>query len=145
MTAETVKRKLKSVRNLKVRLMALQQRFDELSAEIDGVSAVDYSKDKVKGSNGNSVEERYIRRADRLNELQNEYNAIFDDLCAVEDELGERMKRLNPTEYKIIYERYIHSIYPVTIKSMSHKLGKGYSVDMVKKAQQRAFKKMSDF
>lgn len=145
MTVETVKRKLKSVRNLKVRLMALQQRIDELSAEIDGVSAVDYSKDKVKGSNGNAVEERYIRRADRLNELQNEYNAIFDDLCAVEDELGERMKRLNPTEYKIIYERYIHSIYPVSIKSMSHKLGKGYSVDMVKKAQQRAFKKMSDF
>ena len=144
MTEELVKRKLKSVRNLKVRLMALQQRIEELAAETEGVSAVDYSKDKVQASNGNSVEDRYIRRVDRLKILQDEYNAIFEDLCAVEDELGERMKRLNPTEYKIIYERYIYGVYPVSIRSMAHKLGKGYSEDMVKKAQQRAFKKMAE-
>ena len=144
MMVEKVKRKLKSVRNLKVRLMALQQRIDELAEEIDDVSAVDYGKVKVKSSNGNSVENRYIRRADRVKDLQDEYNAIFDELCAVEDELGERMKRLNPSEYKIIYERYIHGVYPVSIRSMAHKLGKGYSEDMVKKAQQRAFKKMAE-
>lgn len=144
MTVETVKRKLKSVRYLKVRLMALQQRINELAEEIDEVSAVDYSKEKVKSSGGNSVEERYIRRIDRLKDLQSEYDSIFNDLCAVEDELGERMKRLNPSEYKIIYERYIHGVHPVSIRSMAHKLGRGYSEDMVKKAQQRAFKKMSD-
>lgn len=144
MTVETVKRKLKSVRNLKVRLMALQQRIDELAEEIDGVSAVDYSKEKIKSSNGNSVEERYVRRIDRLKDLKSEYDLIFNDLCAVEDELGERMKRLNPTEYNIIYERFLHGIRTVSIKAMSRKLGEGYSVDMVKKAQQRAFKKMSD-
>ena len=144
MTVDKVKRKLKSVRNLKVRLMALQQRINELEQEMDGVSAVNYGKVKVKTSQGNSVEDRYIKRADRLNELQDQYNAIFDDLCAAEDELGERMKRLNPTEYKIIYERYIHGVYPVSIRNMAHKLGQGYSVDMVKKAQQRAFKKMAE-
>ena len=115
MTVEKVKRKLKSVRNLKVRLMALVQRINELAEEIDGISAVDYSKDKVKSSNGNSVEDRYIKRADRLKTLQEEYENIFSELCAVEDELGERMKRLNSTEYKIIYERFIHGVYPCLI------------------------------
>lgn len=144
MTVETVKKKLKSVRYLKVRLMALQQRINELEEEIDEVSAVDYSKEKIKSSNVNSVENRYIRRIDRLKDLQDEYDSIFNDLCAVEDELGERMKRLNPSEFKIIYERYIHGVHPVSIRSIVHKLGSGYSEDMVKKAQQRAFKKMSD-
>lgn len=144
MTVEKVKRKLKSVRSLKVRLFALQRDIEELAQEISGVSAVDYGKIKVKSSPGNSVEDRYIRRADRLKALQTEYDDIFEELCAVEDELGERMKRLNPSEYRIIYERYIHGLYPVSIKNMAHRLGKGYSVDMVKKAQQRAFKKMAD-
>lgn len=144
MTVEKVKRKLKSVRSLKVRLLALQRDIDELAEEISGVTAVDYSKLKVKGSQSNAVEERYIKRADRLKVLRTEYDNIFEELCAVEDELGERMKRLNPSEYKIIYERYIHGIYPVSIKNMAHKLGRGYSVGMVKKAQQRAFKKMAD-
>ncbi len=144
MTVEKVKRKLKSVRSLKVRLLALQQCIKELAEEISGVTAVDYSKVKVKASPTNFVEARYIKQADRIKALQTEYEDIFDELCAVEDELGEKMKRLNPTEYKIIYERYIHGIYPVSIKNMAHKLGSGYSVDMVKKAQQRAFKKMAD-
>ena len=144
MTVDKIKRKLKSVRNLKLRLMALEQRINELAEEISGVGAVDYSKQKVKASNGNYVERRYIKSADRLKELQEQYETIFAELCAVEDELGERMKRLNPSEYKIIYERYIHGVYPVSIKNMAHKLGKGYSEEMVKKAQQRAFKKMAD-
>lgn len=146
MTVEQVKRKLHSVRNLKVRLMALQQRIDELAEEIDGISAVDYGKVKVKSSKSNSVENRYIKRVDRLNNLRAEYDSIFNELSAVEDELGERMKRLNPTEYKIIYERFIHGIYPVSIQKMAQRLGngKGCGVDMVKKAQQRAFRKMAD-
>lgn len=144
MTVEKVKRKLKSVRSLKVRLFALKHDIEELEAEISGAKAVDYGKIKVKSSQGNSTERRYIKCADRLKDLQDEYDTIFDELCALEDELGERMKRLNPTEYKIIYERYIHGIYPISIKSMALKLGKGYSDDLVKKAQQRAFRKMSD-
>lgn len=144
MTVEKVKRKLKSVRSLKVRLFALQRDIDELAAEMSGVGAVDYGKLKVKSPQDNPTERRYIKHADRLKQIQEEYDTLFDELCAVEDELGERMKRLNPTEYKIIYERFIHGIYPVSVKSMAHKLGTGYSVDMVKKAQQRAFRKMSD-
>lgn len=140
MTVETVKRKLKSVRYLKVRLMALQQRINELAEEIDEVSAVDYSKEKVKSSGGNSVEERYIRRIDRLKDLQSEYDSIFNDLCAVEDELGERMKRLNPTEYEVISLRYIKGLYPMPIKRVADKLG--YTYESIQKIQQRAFKKM---
>ena len=140
MTVEAVKRKLKSVRSLKVRLLALQQRMDELSKEIDGISAVDYSKERVKSSNGNSVEDRYIRRVDRLRSLQDEYNAIFCEFCAVEDELGERMKRLNPTEYEVINLRYIKDLHPMPIMRLADKLG--YTYESIQKIQQRAFKKM---
>lgn len=142
MTVEKVKRKLKSVRSLKVRLLALQSRIKELEEEIDGVEAVDYSKLKIKSSAGNSVERRYVQRADRLKALQEEYESIFDELCAVEDDLGERMKRLNPTEYEVINMRYIQGLYPTSIKRTGDKLG--YEPESVKKIQQRAFKKMSD-
>ena len=142
MTVEKVKRKLKSVRSLKVKLLALEQRIKELAEEIDEVSAVDYSKDKVKSSNGNFVEDRYIKRADRLKTLQDEYNAIFGELCAVEDELGERMKRLNPTEYEVINLRYIKGLYPMPIRRVADKLG--YTYESIQKIQQRAYKKMLD-
>lgn len=60
MTVEKVKNKLKSVRNLKVRLMALRTQIAEFAAGIDGVSAVDYSKEKVKYSNSNYVEDSFM-------------------------------------------------------------------------------------
>lgn len=142
MTVDSVKRKLKKVRNLKVRLMALEQRINELAEEIDGISAVDYSKVKVRASNGNSVEDRYIKRADRLKDLQDQYNAIFDELCALEDELGERMKRLNPTEYQVLFERYMKGIRLLSLSGAAKKFG--YSVDGIKTIQKRAFKKMAD-
>ena len=142
MTVEKVKRKLKTVRSLKVRLFVLQRSIDELADEISGVTAIDYTKVKVKTSQTNSVEQRYLKQADRLKALQIEYENIFDELCAVEDELGERMKRLNPTEYKVIDARYISGLYPVSIKSVARQLG--YNYESIKKIQQRAFRKMSD-
>lgn len=143
MTVEKVKHKLKSVRSLKVRLFALQREIDELAKEISGVGAVDYGKLKVKSTQGNSTEHRYIKYADRLKSLQDEYDALFAELCALEDELGERMKRLNPTEYQVIYERYIFGIRSVPIMAVANKLG--YSEDGIKTLQKRAFKKMADF
>lgn len=143
MTTEAVKRKLKSVRNLKVRLMALQQQIDELADEISGVGAVDYSKIKVKSSQWNATESRYVKSVDRIMELQQEYETLFDDLCAVEDDLGEMMKRLNPSEYEVIFERYIKGIRPVSIRHVADKFG--YTDDGIKTLQKRAFKKMADF
>lgn len=140
MTVEQVKRKLKSVRSLKVRLLALQTRIKELEEEIDGVEAVDYSKLKIKSSAGNSVERRYVQRGDRLKALQKEYEDIFDELCAVEDDLGKRMQRLNPTEYEVINLRYIKGLYPMRIRKVADKLG--YTYETIQKIQQRAFKKM---
>lgn len=142
MTVETVKSKLKSVRNMKVRLMALQHCKNELAEGMDGICAVDYSKERVKLCGGNSVEERYIRRMDRLIDLQHEYDAMFDELCAVENELSERMTRLNPTEYQVIYERYMKGVRIVTLNSIARKFG--YSIDGIKTMQKRAFKKMAD-
>lgn len=143
MTVEKVKRRLKSVRDLKVRLLALQRRIDELEKDISGVGAVDYSKVKVKSSPGNSTENRYIRLADRLKDLQNQYNTLFDELNAVEDDLGERMKQLNPTEYQVIYERYLKGIRPFSIRKAADKFG--YTEDAIKAIQRRSFKKMADF
>ena len=143
MTVEKVKRRLKSVRGLRVRLLTLQRMIDELADEMSGVGAVDYSKVKVKSSPGNSTENRYIKMADRLKALQDEYNTLFDELCVVEDDLGERMKRLNPTEYQVIYERYLKGIRPFSIRKAADKFG--YTEDGIKTIQKRAFKKMADF
>ena len=142
MTVEKVKRRLKSVRGLRVRLLTLQRMIDELADEMSGVGAVDYSKVKVKSSPGNSMENRYIRLADRIKALQDEYDTLFDELCAVEDDLGERMKRLSPTEYQVIYERYLKGIRPFSIRKAADKFG--YTYESLQKLQQRAFKKMAD-
>ncbi len=53
MNVEKIKRKLKSVRSLKVTLLALQKHIDELAEDISGVTAVDYSKVKVRTSRSN--------------------------------------------------------------------------------------------
>ena len=143
MTVEKVKRRLKSARGLRVRLLTLQRMIDELADEMSGVGAVDYSKVKVKSSPGNSTESRYIKLADRLKDLQNQYNTLFDELNAVEDDLGERMKRLNPTEYQVIYERYLKGIRPFSIRKAADKFG--YTEDAIKAIQRRSFKKMADF
>ena len=143
MTVEKVKRRLKSVRGLKVRLLSLQRQIDELEKDMGGEGAVDYGKVKVKSSPGNSTENRYIKMADRLKALQDEYNTLFDELCVVEDDLGERMKRLNPTEYQVIYERYLKGIRPFSIRKAADKFG--YTEDGIKTIQKRAFKKMADF
>jgi hypothetical protein len=143
MTTEQVKSKLKSIRCLKIRLLALKRRIDELEAEIDGVSAVDYGKVKVKSSGGNTTEKRYLKCVDRIVELQKQYETLFGDLCALEDELGERMRqRLNPTEYQVIYERYINGVKPFSIHKAAVKFG--YTEDAIKAIQRRSFKKMSD-
>ena len=143
MTVEKVKNKLKSVRNLKVRLMALRTQIAEFAAGIDGVSAVDYSKEKVKYSNSNYVEDRYIKLMDRLKALQDEYKLLFAHLCAVEDELSERMKRLNHTEYQVVFTRYLNDIRPCSLQSAARKFG--YSLDGIKTIQKREIKKMADF
>jgi hypothetical protein len=143
MTTEQVKRLLKKVREYKVKLISLQRQLNELTEEASGVGAIDYSSNKVKSSIGNSVEKRYIKFADRINALQGEYEKMFDELCDIEDELGRRMKeKLNPTEYQVIYERYINGVKPFSIRKAAAKFG--YTEDAIKAIQRRSFRKMSD-
>lgn len=142
MTPEQIKRKLKSVRSLKLHMFALQQKIMELEEDIAGISAVDYGKIKVKESSRNCVEDRYLKRADRLKKLQDDYDCIFKELCELEDELGERMKRLNPSEYEVIRMRFLNGLKPVSIRTVSNVLG--YTYESVQKIQQRAFKKMTE-
>lgn len=143
MTAEKIKRKLKNVRALKLRMFELQQRINELEEDIAGLTAVDYSKNKIKSSSRNYIEERYVKRADRLRSLQEEYDSIFKELCDLEDELGKRMKALNPGEYEVIRRRFLTGLIPVSIGKVANALG--YTYESVQKIQQRAFKKMAEF
>lgn len=142
MTVDKIKRKLNGVATLKVRLLALKQKIEEITYDLEGVGAINLGGTKIKPTQENFIEGRYIKYLDRLKTLQNEYNLVFSNLCQEEDELNERMMRLNPTEHDVIYIRYLKGIKSIPIMRVADKFG--YTYESIQKIQQRAFKKMAD-
>lgn len=138
MTEIEVKQLLKSVRSKKSRLLSLQRYINEERSLMGGVSAVDYGKERVQGSGGNGVEERYIKHADRIAKAQKLYDKLFDEMCAEEDELGRRMERLTPTEYEVILNRYMRGI---SVRRTADIMG--YEPTSIYPIQRRAFCKMA--
>ena len=137
MTYEEVKNLLKNIRGKKSRLKALKSYIDEERALIEGIGAVSYDKVAVKTSQNNSTEERYIKYLDRLKDLQNRFDVLMDDMCQEEDIINDLMKRLSPTEYEVILNRYLRGLsVNKTARIMN------YSVDGIYDIQERSIKKM---
>lgn len=138
MTEDEVKKLLKSVRAKQSRLLAMQRYINEQLALMGGVRAVDYSAAPVQGSGDNQTEARYIKHSDHLQKIQSIYDKLFDEMCAEEDDLAERMQALSPTEYEVILNRYMRGI---SVRKTADLMS--YSEDGIYRVQQRAFKKMS--
>lgn len=139
MTYKEVQSLLKNLRGKKARLESLQSYINERRALLDGVGTVNYDKLVVKSTPGNSTEERYVKEMDRLNDLQQRYNLLYDDFCKDEERVFDLMEQLPPTEYEVILNRYLRGLsrYKTAIIM-------GYSLDGLKDIQTRAIRKMSE-
>lgn len=138
MTYDEVKSLLKNICGKKARLKSVLSYITERRALILGVGAVNYGKVSVESSPGNSTEERYVKELDRLKDLQQRYDLLYDDLCHDEELVFILMQKLSPTEYEVILNRFLRGLSCAkTARVMS------YSVDGIKDAQSRAIRKMS--
>lgn len=138
MTYKEVHSLLKNFDGKKSRLKSMLSFITERRTLIEGVGAVNYDNVSVVSSPGNSTEERYIKELDRLKDLQQRYDLLYDDLCQDEERIFNLMRRLSPTEYEVILNRFLRGLSCTnTARVMS------YSIDGIKDAQTRAIKKMS--
>lgn len=117
---------------------ALQAYINKERALVGGVGAVNYDKVSVDSSSGNSTEERYIKEMDRLKDLQQRYDLLYDDLCQDEEKIFNLMKMLSPTEYEVILNRFLRGLTRVKTACLMN-----YSEDNIKHLQNQAIKKMS--
>ena len=138
MTGEEIKNLLRTVRSKKSRLKALRAYIDEERALIEGVGAVEYDSRGVVSSVQNETEKRYVRHLSRLNQLEERFDILFDEMCAEEDRLCELMQGLSPTEYEVILNLYLRGLpRRKTARIM------GYTEDGIKDIRKRFIKKMS--
>lgn len=140
MTYEEVKNLLRNMRAKKARLETLLLYIKARRSLMDGVGAVNYDKVSVESSPGNSTEERYIKELDRLKDLQQRYDLLYDDLCQDEEKIFDLMQRLSPTEYEVILNRYLRGLSRYKTARLMN-----YSDEGIKTIQERAIKKMSKF
>ncbi len=138
MTYKEVHSLLKNFDGKKSRLKSMLSFITERRTLIEGVGAVNYDNVSVVSSPGNSTEERYIKELDRLKDLQQRYDLLYDDLCQDEERIFNLMQRLSATEYEVILNRYLRGLTRLRTAQIM-----GYSVDGLKDIQKRALKKMS--
>ncbi len=129
---------LQKVRSKKSRLKALQSHISEEYALLTGIAGKTSENINVIATLDNKVEERYTRHIDRLNALQTLFEQLFEETCQEEDLLGELMKKLTPTEYEVILNRYMLGISRRRTANLMK-----YTEDGIKTIQKRALKKMS--
>ena len=120
MTYEETKKMLKSLYSKKRLLRSLERQIAEERRSIS-VTAVDYSKDHVKGGVPTSQQQRYMEHIERL---QDRFEKLLDEMFAIEDMLAEHLGDLTETEQTIVVERYMHG---KSWKSLEKELN--YSLD----------------
>lgn len=139
MTYEEIKNKLRNLQSKKNCLCSLLAYIDERRMQVTGLSAVNYEKLVVENSPGNCSEDRYIKFIDWLNDLQERYEALIEDMRREEEQLNQLMQKLTPTEYEVILNRFFRGLSVAKTARIMN-----YSIDGVKDAQSRAIKKMSE-
>lgn len=135
MTYEEVKSLLKQLSENKKLLRVIQKQIEEVRTQAMLIPALSYEKQRVKGGESTPAQQRYIERLERLEER---FNAVFDTICKAEDMITDNLKSLTPTEQTIIIERYMHG---KSWKALQKEYK--YSSDGVFKINSRALKKIS--
>ncbi len=138
MTYKEVQSLLQNLKGKKARLKAMQMYINKEREQLEGVSAVKYDKLIVKASQCNGTEARYIKSMDRLNDLENRYDDLMEDLHNDEKLIFRLMESLSPTEYEVILNRFLRGLSRLKTARIMN-----FSVDGIKDAQARAIKNMS--
>lgn len=137
MTFDEMKRILEEYIDTKKYLKAQERRIAELRAKIDGLSAVDYSHEKVIASASNSYVEGIILR---LIELEEDLSKTMAKMFAEEDMIAERMKECTQLEQAMLIDRYMNQWSWKRICKHYHY---SYNSRGAVKAVNKAVKKMS--
>lgn len=139
MTKKEIIKKLESLRGMRKRLLSMKIYKEEEREIYTGLKATQYDKIAVKSSKGNSVEENTHRYLEAAQKVEERYNTLLDEYIAIEDEIAEKMRCLNPTEYEVILNYYMMSG-----KKTAREIGDimGLSEDRVKHIAMEARKKM---
>ena len=105
MTYNEAKDKLKALKGLKRLVRAKARQIQEERAQI-GITAVDYSKERVSGGTATSMQQRF---AEHMERLEAEYDRLLDRMREIEDMIAEHLRDLSDIEQAIIVERYMHN------------------------------------
>lgn len=105
MTYNEAKDKLKALKGLKRLVRAKARQIQEEREQI-GITAVDYSKERVSGGTATSMQQRF---AEHMERLEAEYDRLLDRMHEIEDMIAEHLGDLTDIEQAIIVERYMHN------------------------------------
>ena len=105
MTYSEAKDKLKALKGLKRLVRAKARQIQEEREQI-GITAVDYSKERVSGGTATSMQQRF---AEHMERLEAEYDRLLDRMREIEDMIAEHLGDLTDIEQAIIVERYMHN------------------------------------
>ena len=134
MTYNEAKDKLKALKGLKRLVRAKARQIQEEREQI-GITAVDYSKERVSGGSATSMQQRF---AEHMERLEAEYDRLLDRMREIEDLIAEHLGDLTDIEQEIIVERYMHNKSWRQIEK-----DVGYSTDSVYRIHRAAIQKIS--
>ena len=103
MTYNDAKDKFKALKGLKRLVRAKARQIQEEREQI-GITAVDYSKERVSGGTATSMQQRYV---ERIEKLEAEYDRLLERMCDLEDSIAEALDELSDLEHAIIVEKYM--------------------------------------
>lgn len=112
---------LMKVEKLDIKINQKCQLLSELRNNRFNVQAVDFSKEKVKSSTKNNVN----NLSDKLLDLENEINKDIDNFYKIKNKIINQIQQLEKNEYvDILHKKYIeYDIYP-TLEHIAVSLGK---------------------
>lgn len=104
MTTEELKQKLDGLLGKKRLARSLQKQIQRKREEIDCLHSVSFDGAHVQGGEKEPAAERFVEYIERL---EKRYEAVIEEVFAVEDLIAENLVYLSETEQTIIIERYM--------------------------------------
>ena len=104
MTTEELKQKLDGLLGKKRLARSLQRQIQRKREEIDCLHAVSFEGTHVQGGEKEPAAEKFVEYIERL---EKRYEAVIEEVFAVEDLITENLAYLSETEQTIIIERYM--------------------------------------
>lgn len=96
---------LEYVRSLNVRLRIKEDRIEQLRKDICTLQAIDYSKDKISGTNSSDISDKIIRLDELISKTYTEWDTLIDEREKAETLISSL---INVYERRILQLRYVY-------------------------------------